>query len=115
MSTLSEGAQINELASVVHQRWRKERDGQVPEQDVDLGHYESPEWWGVHRHAAWGVAAYGCRWQDDSSLTCPLAPENLIKYKGPALPEGHLYSGSLARATPRGDDDCEAAQSVCYS
>lgn len=50
---------ISELVSVVHQRWRIERDYQDLKQDFGLGHHEGRGWRGFHHHAALSIAAYG--------------------------------------------------------
>lgn len=59
LSTLPEGAALNDLVRAAHMRWRIERDCQNLKQELGLGHYEGRGWRGFHHHATLSIAAYG--------------------------------------------------------
>jgi SRSO17 transposase len=59
LSTLPEGAALNDLVQAAHLFWRIERDYQHLKQELGLGHYEGRAWRGFHHHASLSIAAYG--------------------------------------------------------
>ena len=110
LSTLPEGAALNDLVQAAHLFWRIERDYQHLKQELGLGHYEGRAWRGFHHHASLSIAAYGFLMaQRLKAGSVAGVKKNFIERQMPAVPRNYIPRGSPARAASRGGLDHNTA------
>jgi SRSO17 transposase len=95
LSNLPETTKLQELASLVHLRFRIEQDYGHLKDDLGLDHFEGRSWNGFHHHLALCSAAYAYLITRRGRFS-PCAIRAVTRLKKPALPQDYLPRGTPA-------------------